>query len=169
MIFNMFLKEKVAQDCTTSIAKLLSRLNSLIEENDKNSNILKLQSIGFNLESIHINGYSVIGIFKNNNYIKEIQIPFYKINEDILDQLESLVEEYNTYLFEEQKNICENDIKRIKKEELIDLNSNEINWDQVYNTKIYAQIALNTTIELLYVKLIEELDRSKYFHSSYSN
>jgi len=121
------------------------------------------------LESIHINGYSVIGIFKNNNYIKEIQIPFYKINEDILDQLESLVEEYNTYLFEEQKNICENDIKRIKKEELIDLNSNEINWDQVYNTKIYAQIALNTTIELLYVKLIEELDRSKYFHSSYSN
>lgn len=165
----MFLKEKVAQDCTTSIAKLLRRLNSLIEENDINSNILKLQSIGFNLESININGYSVIGIFKNNNYIKEIQIPFYKINEDILDQLESLVEEYNTYLFEEQKNICENDIKRIKKKELIDKNSNEINWDQVYNTKIYAQIALNTTIELLYVKLIEELNRSKYFHSSYSN
>lgn len=165
----MFLKEKVAQDCTTSIAKLLSRLNSLIEENDINSNILKLQSIGFNLESIHINGYSVIGIFKNNNYIKEIQIPFYKINKDILDQLESLVEEYNTYLFEEQKNICENDIKRIKKKELIDINSNEINWDQVYNTKIYTQIALNTTIELLYVKLFKELDRSKYFHSSYSN
>jgi len=165
----MFLKRKVSQDRTKSVVNLLSRLNSLVEENDINSNILKLQSIGLNLESIHLNGYSVIGIFKNNDYVKEIRIPFYIINEDILDQLGNLVEEYNLYLLEVQNNICENDIERIKKKELLDIRSDEINWDKVYNTKIYAQITLNTTIELLYAKLIKELERSKYPHSSYSN
>jgi len=161
----MFLEEKNSQKFTKSILKLLNRLNSLNEELDIDSNIFKLQLIGFNLDCINNIGYSVIGIFKHNNFIKEIQIPFYKINEDILDQLESFIEEYNTYILENQNQVYENDKSRIKVKELINLNSKKIEWDKIYNTKIYAQIALNTTIELLYANLSEELQRVKFLGS----
>lgn len=159
----MLLKEKVAQESTNTVIKLLNRLYSLIEENDIASNILKLQSNGFNLDSILNNGYSVIGIFKHNNDIKEIHIPFYKINEDVLDQLDDLVEEYNLYLEEQQNKPYENKRSRMKAKEFIDLNSEEINWDKIYNTRTYAQILLNTAVELLYSKLNEELEISKYY------
>jgi len=137
--------------------------------NELDTDILKLQSIGYNLDSININGYFVIGIFKNKNYIKEISIPFYKINEDIFDQLESLIEGYNTYILEGTGQIYEKGQIRIKGKELIDFNSNKIDWDKVYNSKIYVQIALNTTIELLFWKLNKELKAMKYFHRIIQN
>lgn len=159
----MFLKEKSDQVFTKIIVRLLKRLKTIIDENDLDPTMHKLQSYGFNLEEIKDNGHAVAGIFRNNDFIKEIQIPFYKINEDIIDQLEGLVEEYNLYLEEQQNKPYENKRSRIKAKEFIDLNSEEINWDKIYNTRAYAQILLNTAVELLYSKLNEELEISKYY------
>ncbi|KKM91228.1 hypothetical protein LCGC14_1230630 [marine sediment metagenome] len=137
----MFLEVKSSKKFTKTILKLLDRLNSLTEAQNFDSNIFKLQLNGFNLDCINVIDYSVIGIFKQNNFTKEIQIPSYKINEDILDQLEGFIEEYNTYLLENQNQDYENDKRRTKVKELINLNSKDIDWDKIYNTKIYAQIA----------------------------
>ena len=137
---------------------VLNRMRDLSEMNDIDLNVLKLQSIGFNLDYINTNGYSVIGIFRHNNSIKEISIPIYKINEDILDQLKNLIEEYNKYILEEQNLINKNDQSIRIAKEFINLNSAEINWDKIYNNRTYAQILLNTAVELLYSKLNEELE-----------
>jgi len=133
-------------------------MRDLSEMNDIDLNVLKLQSIGFNLDYINTNGYSVIGIFRHNNSIKKISIPIYKINEDILDQLKNLIEEYNKYILEEQNLINKNDQSIRIAKEFINLNSAEINWDKIYNNRTYAQILLNTAVELLYSKLNEELE-----------
>ena len=161
----MFLEVKSSKKFTKTILKLLDRLNSLTEAQNFDSNIFKLQLNGFNLDCINVIDYSVIGIFKQNNFTKEIQIPSYKINEDILDQLEGFIEEYNTYLLENQNQDYENDKRRTKVKELINLNSKDIDWDKIYNTKIYAQIALNTTIELLYANLSEEPQKINFLGS----
>ena len=163
MIYDMLLKEKSAKDCTKIIFRLLNRLKVITDEKDTDLNMLKLQSFGFSLKTIENNGYSIIGIFRKIGFVKEIHIPFYKINEDVLDQLEDLVEEYNLYLEEQQNKLYENKRSRIKTKEFIDLNSEEINWDKIYNTRTYAQILLNTAVELLYSKFNEELEITKYY------
>jgi len=157
MIYDMFLKEKSAQNHTESIVSLLEMLMHLIEEKDIDPNVFQLQSNGFKLESIDNHGYAINGIFKKKYYKKEIQIPFYKINEDILEQLEFLAEGYNTYLLEDRNMSIKHNIDKIEANDFIDLNSNEINWEKVYNTRSYAQVALNTTVELLCTKLNEQL------------
>ncbi len=157
MIYGMFLKEKSAQNHTESIVSLLEMLMHLIEEKDIDPNVFQLQSNGFKLESIDNHGYAINGIFKKKNCKKEIQIPFYKINEDILEQLEFLAEGYNTYLLEDRNMSIKHNIDKIEANDFIDLNSNEINWEKVYNTRSYAQVALNTTVELLCTKLNEQL------------
>lgn len=157
----MFLKERSGQVITKIIVRLLKRLKTIIDENDLDPNIYKLQLNGFNLEEIQENGHAVTGIFRHNDFIKEVRIPFYKINEDVLDQLDNLVEEYNLYLKEQQNKIYESKRMRIKSKDIINLNSEEINWNKIYSSRTYAQILLNTAVELLYFKLNEGLEINK--------
>lgn len=135
---------------TGIIKNLLIRLKQLYDQDDINPKVFKLQSLGVILYSIELNGYSVIGTTRNNNFIKKIHIPYYKIDEDILNQIDSLLDEYKTF-------VSKKDSQLYSKINKLDLDSEGIDWNKIYNTKVYAKIFLLTSIDLLYQELENQL------------
>jgi len=153
---------KYFNNFTEPIVNLLQRLLEIYEQKDEVPIIEKLKLLGFQLYKIEKNGLAIIGNFRNFNFDKKLFLPYYKINEDVLEQLEALIEDYNDYLFQIPELKAQNQINKISSH-LLDINLEKIDWDKVYSTSIYAKLALEVAIELLFFKLNEYLRSIKYF------
>ena len=151
----MFLKKrKILQSPTRLIIKLLNRLYELNGQTDLHPIIYDLKKKGYKLESINPYPYNVSGQFTKEGFSYEISIPYFKINEDILNQLKSMLQEYFQYLSESMGN-------DYKEKYAFNIDSEKIDWNEVYGSSIYAKFSLETTIELLYERFYEYLTNSK--------
>lgn len=162
----MYLKTKSFQNKTKLVLKLLYHLKELYDQVDVDSTVFKLKKLGFELYHIEYIGCFLAGTFKNSELSKEILVPYYKINDDILDSLESLKDEYNQYILEQRTPASKNNTLSNQEALLLDLDSEQINWDTVYRSRIYAKIALDTTIELFYYELKNELMETNYLEKN---
>lgn len=145
------------QDPIGLVKSIVLQLKELYDQNDINPIVVKLQSIGYILYNIRSNGYGIIGDFRNGNFIKEIHIPFYKIDEDLLDQLYNMFEEYSTYRLEGLNS--EIQVNDHHKSMNFDIDSDDIDWIEIYNTPEYVSLFLDITIELLFSRLDEYLKK----------
>jgi len=148
------------------VLKLLYYLKELYDQEDVDSTVFKLKKLGFELYHIEYTGCFLAGTFKNSELSKEILVPYYKINDDILDSLESLKDEYNQYILEQRTPASKNNSISNQEALLLDLDSEQINWDTVYRSRIYAKIVLATTIELFYYELKNDLMETNYLEKN---
>lgn len=146
------------------IINLLEYLFELKEQGGITTKIYQLNSSGYKLNHIEKNIFAIKGIFTNKNFEKAIWIPYYRINEDILDQLRILIEEHNQYILEKNNLTNQNFNYKITLIDLLDLESDKINWEVVYKTPIYNKLFFNIAIELLYYKLFEFLNQTYIFN-----
>lgn len=153
----MSLSELLNPDPISLVKKIVLQLKELYNQNDINPTVIRLQSMGYNLYNIRRNGYGIIGEFRNGNFIKEIHISYYKIDDDILDQLYNMLEEYSIYRLE----ALNSEIQVNDHHELVnsDIDFDDINWIEIYNTPEYAGLFLNVANELLFSRLNEDLKK----------
>ena len=148
----MTLSELLNHDPFELVKSIFFQLEEIYGQNDINPIVFKLKSMGYILFNIRTNGYGIIGDFRNKNFIKEIQIPYYKIDEDLLEQLYNMVEEYRTYRLESEIHV-------IDQQKLKNFDFDDINWSEIYNTPEYVSLFLDVTIELLFSRLNEYLKK----------
>ena len=148
--------ELVNQDPFRLVKSIVFQLKELNDQNDINLIVFKLQSMGYILSNIRTNGYGIIGDFRNKNFNKEIQIPYYKVDEDILVQLYNIVEEYRTYRSESEIS----KIQVIDQQKLKNFDFDNIDWSEIYKTPDYVSLFLDVTIELLFSRLNEYLKKA---------
>ena len=149
----MSLSELLNHEPISLVKNLVLQLKGLFDMSAINPIVVKLQSMGYILYNIRTNGYGIIGNFRNGIFIKEIHIPFYKIDEDLLDQLYNMLEEYITYRLEAlNSKIQVNDHHKL-------MNFDDIDWIEIYNTPEYVSLFLDVTIELLFSRLNEYLKK----------
>ncbi|MEE9378500.1 MAG: hypothetical protein V3V33_10750 [Candidatus Lokiarchaeia archaeon] len=146
----MLLEKDNPQELTELVKKLLNRLYEVKKQEDIDPIVFELQKLGYRLNSINNYTYMLISTFIKNDAHYELQIPYYKINEDILEQLKAIMEEYFHYVSEKMQ---------FQKENPLDIDMEEIDWDDIYRSRIYAKLSLQMIIELLYEKLYEELSK----------
>ncbi|MFX1276019.1 MAG: hypothetical protein ACFFBP_15260 [Promethearchaeota archaeon] len=150
----MSLNMQFSREQTDLIIDLLNRLNNVMDQSDINEKMFELKNQDYILEMIYDNGNIIKGTFKRNRKIIPIYITRIEVNEEILMQLSHYLNEYNQYI----SNLSAN-LQPKQYQKLVDINSGQVNWQEVFNTSIYAQIFLNTAIELLYLELNRHLNR----------
>ena len=149
----MSLSELLNHDPIGLVKTIVLQLKELYDQNDIDPLVVKLQSTGYVLYNISINGYGIIGDFRNGAFIKEFHIPYYKIDDDLLDQLYNMLEEYSTYRLEAlNSEIQTNDHHKL-------MNFDDIDWIEIYNTPEYVSLFLDVTKELLFSRLDEYLKK----------
>ena len=146
--------ELLNQDPISLVKELVLQLEELHNQSDINITVFRLQSMGYLLQNIRRSGFGIIGEFRNGNFVEEIHVPYYKIDEDIIDQLYNMIEEYNSYRLETP----DAEIQINKNYEL-----ESINWLEIYNTPEYIRLFLETATELLFSKLEGYLRKHKKF------
>lgn len=147
------MSELLNHDPFELVKSIIFQLEELSSQNDINPIVAKLKSMGYILYNIRTNGYGIIGGFRNKDFIKEIQIPYYKIEEDLLDQVDNMLEEYITYRLE----AFSSEFQEEAHHNLIDFD--DVDWTEIYNTPEYGRLFLDITIELLFSELNEYLKR----------
>lgn len=153
----MSLSELLNHDPIGLVKSIVLQLKELYDQNDIDPIVVKLQSKGYTLYNIRKNGYGIIGDFRNGSFIKEIHIPFYKIDEDLIDQLYNMLEEYSTYRLEALNS--EIQVNNHHKLMNFDIDFDDTDWIEIYNTPEYVSLFLDVTIELLFSKLNEYLKK----------
>ena len=148
----MFLENESYKERTELVKNLLNHLYELNKQEDIDPNVFELENLGFRLNSIENYKNVVRGTFIKNDDSYKIQIPYYKISEDILEQLKAVMEEYCQFLSEKK-------LVKFQESYFLDIEMEEIDWDAIYNSKIYGKLSLQTTVELLYEKLYELLSK----------
>lgn len=152
----MSLSELLNHDPVELVNSIIFQLKEIYDQNDINPIVAKLKSMGYILYNIRTNGYGIIGEFRNKNFIKEIQIPYYKIDEDLLDQFDNMVEEYIDYRLE----AFSSEIQEETHHKLPDFDLDDVDWMEIYNTPEYGKLFLDVTIELLFSRLNDYLKRN---------
>ena len=94
------MSEILNYDLVEFVKTLVLQLKDLYDQNDIDPIMVDLQSMGYKLYNIRKNGYGMIGNFRNGNFTKEIHIPYCEIDDDLLDQIYNMLDEYNTYRLE---------------------------------------------------------------------
>ena len=141
------------------LKSLILELKRLYDQSDINPIIIKLQSMGYNLYNIRKKGYGMIGVFKNANFDKEVQVPYYKISEDISIQLNNIFEEYCKYKLETLNfEIQDDDFDKLLN---FDMDAEGLDWNEIYNSRDYISLFLEVTTELLYSRLNDYLKKDQ--------
>jgi len=151
----MSLSELLKHDPFELVKSIIFQLKEIFDQNDINPIVAKLKSMGYILYNIRTNGYGIIGDFRNKNFIKEIQIPYYKIDEDLLEQIDNMLEEYIVFRFE----AFSSEIQEKAHRKLMKFDFDDVDWIEIYNTPEYGRILLDVAIELLFSRLNEYLKR----------
>lgn len=148
----MTLSELLNHDPFELVKSIIFQLEEIRGQNDIDPIVAKLKSIGYILYNIRTNGYGIIGVFRNKNFVKEIQIPYYKIAEDLLDQIDNMLEEYIHYRLEAFPSEIHH--------KLPDFDLEDVDWMEIYNTPEYGKLFFDITIELLFSRLNDYLKRN---------
>ena len=152
----MTLSELLNHDPFELVKSIIIQLEEIRSQNDIDPIVAKLKSIGYILYNIRTNGYGIIGVFRNKNFVKEIQIPYYLIDEDLLEQVFVMLEEYMAYRLEAFPSEIQEEIHS----KLTNLDIEDVDWMVLYNTPEYGKVLLDVTIELLFSRLDDYLKSS---------
>ncbi|MGQ4876469.1 MAG: hypothetical protein ACP6IY_20590 [Promethearchaeia archaeon] len=136
----------VIQELTETAELLLRRVLEVKKQELEDSIIFELKNLGYFLNIIKYKGYLIEGIFTKINFT--ISIPCYIIHEDILEQLRIMIEEYYNFISNNNNSLETDSIENYL---------NRINWKKIINSKLYAELFLETSVELLYEKLYNSL------------
>ena len=114
----MFITEKKNQNDTSLIIRFLKRLNSFNFDKDRESKLIKLQSIGFKLDTINNYGYFITGLFKCNEIVKPVDRIFYSVLLD--DGTGNMRANVGGEVGEKLLNMSLSEMKNLLDEEMVD-------------------------------------------------